>query len=189
MNHQLQDYVALTASLLKPADQVRADMDKLPDETINLLHCAMGMAGEFLEMKFSKNIGELVKEQSDFLFYLVAAHHQLGIPFPETFSADGVKLDPNVHMMNAMNMEQALLVVLEVTKKEFFYAKPQPEDKRQQRVTALKFLMDGLVSLTGNAGTSLAGLIDVNTAKLTQRYAGTSYSNDAAVSRVDTKEQ
>lgn len=186
MNQDLIPYAGIVNNLLKPANEVRADMDKQSDATINMLHCAMGMAGEFFEMKFSKNAEEFRKELSDFLFYTVGAHIALGIPLPDTYQVDGQTLDPQVHMLNSMQMEQALLAILELTKKEFFQCKALDTEKAHQRVSALEFMMQGIASLSGNAGTNMAGLIETNTTKLTKRY-GDSYSNEAAINRVDTK--
>lgn len=186
MKQAFQAYSSFVGSRLKPANDIRADIDKHSDDTINMAHCAMGMAGEFLEMKFAGNPEELKKELGDFVFYLVGALRALKIPFPETLQADGIEIDPQVHMLNSMQMERALKDVVEITKKEFFFNMVPSPDQSRQRRDALQFLMQGVASMTGLCKTNTEGLLDSNVTKLTKRYP-TQYSDYAAAKRVDVK--
>lgn len=174
----------MVAALAKPGADVLAS---LTPETANLWHAATGIAGEgaellaaFLEPEL--DVENVVEEIGDLQFYL----EQLRQAVPLQLEDDGRRpIWPTTGMTARQGAERAAVEagnVLDVVKKAAIYNKSLDVDLLSFHVRRLG---DALAVVTANLGVTFTQTLDHNIAKLSVRYAGLQYTDEAAQARAD----
>lgn len=170
MTPAFEHYEAFVMSRAKPGQAVKTD---LTAEQAHLLHMAVGVVGEVIELLegVAKQNEENVKEElGDIVFYLVGFYsHFAAEPTPEPESFVG---------NNLLSLAGELL---DTVKKHTIYQKPLDEAKV---LKLLNLCWMCAVEMTIQLDTSLIELMQDNMDKLTKRYP-TGYSDAAAQARAD----
>jgi hypothetical protein len=178
----------LVAALVKPGNDILAG---LTASTTDLWHAATGIAGEgteiclaLLNFAFEGTLDSenLLEELGDMEFYMQQLRENLGITREDVEQTEGEFL------FSAQPVEMAGIVavaagdVLDFIKKIVIYQKPI--DREALLVTLVK-LEGPLMAIRHMAGFTLEQVLEANIAKLSVRYAGRTYSDEAAQARAD----
>lgn len=172
----------LVKDLLKPAAEIQDDLGAFD---INLIHCALGLAGEIGEVTTAANISndEFVKELGDFEFYFEGLNQSLGRErqFPE------VKEKPQYTLPALM---EATLVLVDDIKKMVINGKDVNINKSVQNVEWALAKVYKVLEHASNfdgKGTVVTreDVLQVNINKLSKRYPAGSYSDADAAARKD----
>jgi hypothetical protein len=159
----------------------------LPTVQLDLLHAAIGMAGEVHELRCACSREHQLEELGDFRFYL--EHYRQAVakadvpevtnPFGNYYFRTGTGF---VGLIDAL--ESGAHCALDLAKKGYIYNKPLHE-MHLPEVGVL--LLEALGSVAAAYGVSLIDLEHRNQAKLLKRYPK-GYSDADAQARADKKE-
>lgn len=178
----------LVAALVKPGATIAAEMT--PSEA-DLWHAATGVSGEAIEILDanmtalinSRPIDEvnLVEELGDMEFYLEQTRQNLGITRDETLALVGIR-----PTMGSFPESAALAVVggdlLDAAKKVVIYKKAIDRASFVTILASIEMVMENIRAVFGF---TREHTLSENIKKLSVRYAGLTYSNDAAQERAD----
>ena len=178
----------LVAALVKPGNDILAG---LTAESADLWHAATGVAGEgteiclaFLNFAIEGTLDKenLVEELGDMEFYLQQLRTNVGIERDELEGTDAEFLfSPEPVEMGSI-VAVAAGDVLDFVKKVVVYQKPL--DREALKVALCK-LEGPLRAIRYMSGITLEEVLEANIAKLSVRYAGRTYSDEAAQNRAD----
>ena len=181
----------MVAALVKPGDVIADEMTPIEAD---LWHGATGVAGEtteILEAAISAVVtgtldrANMIEELGDMEFYLEQVRQNRGITRDEVMAHDGEKHFGTDIIGNAACLAVAGGAVLDLAKKVSIYKKDVEKDAF---VKALSYV-EGCMNLIRVAlQITREETLDGNIAKLSVRYAGLKYSNEAAQTRADKAE-
>ena len=176
----------MVAALVKPGDVIAANMT--PAEA-DLWHAATGVAGETSEILDAVMAGEtggaldrdnLIEELGDMEFYLEQTRQNLGLAREVTL--------PDYDMVGydllgiACSLAVAGGTLLDLAKKVAIYKKAvAPEDF----IRTLRMAEVSMAAMREHLGVSREVTLQGNIDKLSIRYKGLNYSDDAAQARAD----
>lgn len=173
-------YPQFVWSRFKEPGQTAADMRKVTPYEAAFSHAAIGLAGELLEVQLAESRDNFLEELGDSYFFYVALCIMHGIQPTAQDATAG--MSPRKAFHGCLKHANWLM---DHAKKALMYRKTLPDhDAMIEQITALGGY---LLSYIFQNGLTEAFLEDLNTAKLTKRYA-TGYSNEAAQQRADKPE-
>lgn len=155
-----------------------------PDQ-VNLLHAAVGLAGEAgevldLVLKYDDSRrDDLLNELGDVEFYLEAVRQALGITFPCLGTPSGSQATP---VEDAAFMSVCACSLLDAAKKLVFNSRDDKFEALHTEVFKMACFLDLVRS---HFGITRQQTLDANIAKLSARYQGLEYSDEAAAARRD----
>lgn len=178
----------LVKALVKPGAVIAAEMT--PTEA-DLWHAGTGVIGEaveILEAHMESMINALpidtdniLEELGDMEFYIEQTRQNLGVERDETVGMIGM-----IPSMGGFPESCTLVTVanglFDNIKKVVVYKKPIDRDKMVSLLTVMEMVMD---HIRVEYGLTRDQVLDGNIAKLSVRYAGLTYSNEAAQARAD----
>lgn len=162
----------------------------------NLVHAALGMAGELAELLYPNSYDNAREEAGDLMWYVALATTALGedlgnvidfwLPNAQT-TASSEDLDRVVSAQSddEDNLIQAVGEFVDLSKKVWVYGKPLDTGMRNDmldQIGAIVVYLTGYID--GEWDMALTPVLDENIAKLKKRY-GDKYSDDAAITRAD----
>lgn len=177
-------YLSMVQKLSKPNDEVVSALSV--DKRGHLVHMTLGIVGESKEAydAWSKAVytstasvnGRIVKEATkelgDMLFYITGAADALKLNLP-----DGI-----MHIGTARSLVSDAAVLAEFVKKYIMY---ENDKYLPDLITALEHVYAALCAMAAGLRVPMAEIRQVNYDKLSERYNGLKYSNEAAVERKD----
>ena len=155
-----------------------------PDQ-INLLHAAVGLAGEAGEVldlvlkDEASRRDELVNELGDVEFYLESVRQALGITFPCLGMDTQSQATP---LEDAAGMSVCACSLLDAAKKSAFNGRDDQLEALHTEVFKMACFLDLVRS---HFNITRQETLDANIAKLGARYDGFEYSDEAAAARRD----
>lgn len=158
MTQQLSEYQAFVRSIESTASTSQIN---------RLLHGALGLASELLELQQARTIGEQVKESGDICYFLTVIVDALGGQIEKYEPAD-MPANPNL-------TAHAEAIISEI-KRRAFYARTKHSD--------LEIIFYCNVLLTA-ALNDCDFVLDVNVSKLRARYPAGHFDADHAMARAD----
>lgn len=178
----------LVKALAKPGAAI---VDSLTSERADLWHAATGVAGEATEicealLTYASgellDLENLIEELGDMEFYLQQLRSNVGIPYDELFMHEfdfSYSEDPAV-------MAGVIAIcggnILDFVKKVVVYNK----DLDRAALLGVLGAMEGSLHVIRHlSGVTREQVLQANIEKLSIRYAGLSYSDDAAQTRAD----
>ena len=169
-------YSEFVASRFKSASHTAMDL-KLIDGTIaQMLHAAIGMSGELVEIELADSRKNLVEELGDFWFYFRATSD-----LPAATVPDYIKVSQSEGMML---LKRATNDILDAAKKLAIYRKPLTPELENRLRTAVQDISLNFPILVKYFGLTMEEVEAENVFKLTKRYPD-GYSNQAAQDRAD----
>lgn len=188
MNIELQKFAAqhaeMVAGLAKPGAEI---ISSLTPQTMHLLHMAVGISGEVGELQegiLRKNEDNILEELGDLMFYLRGFYQ--GIDWADTI--DEASLPCTSTLAVAGNMDMLVVYssqLLDKVKKHAIYAKPiTAADEGTMALLADK-IMGRCLDIGGFYLYSKLDMLQHNYSKLSERYKGLQYSDQAAIDRAD----
>lgn len=185
--HVLDDYSDMVAALAKPGQIIVDEMDK---EKAHMLHMAVGIAGESLELfqAFAEAVSPLksldmenaVEELGDIEFYIEGYYQALRmVNYPEQLPEPTFHVDPIAGVMMCASD------ILDLTKKHVIYGKELDHMAIKGR---LEFIQINMAAVMISIGISREEVLRANMDKLGERYHGGSYSDQHAHERADKKD-
>lgn len=174
-----KEYIDFVASRFKDGTSTVQDISSAPAAHSQILHAAIGMMGEWVEILFAKDQANLKEELGDFWFYFTALKENQGIDL------NSPRGTASIGMLDIQsNMLYELGTLLDTAKKLCIY------NKEMNQFT--QFLLTGLVlsihdhfkKYVETYGFTIEELECSNMEKLTKRYP-TGYTNQAAQERAD----
>lgn len=183
----------LVATLVKPGEIIAAEMTA---KEADLWHGATGVAGETTEILEAAIKGEIegeidhenmVEELGDMEFYLEQVRTNLGITREDVLAAyegHDILLGKDFTGFAAC-LAVAGGTVLDLAKKVAIYKKPA---SRLDFLRALYWIEVCMGAIRNEINTTREEALAGNIAKLSVRYAGLKYSNEAAQTRADKAE-
>lgn len=166
----------MVTALAKPAEQILAECSP---QYMHLLHMAVGVAGEVGELYQSTSRENDLEELGDINFYLEGYRQGLEITFEDVMNMvrqlkAGKPFTGDLHTLSCD--------LLDLTKKLAFYNK---DLDKEPLVVMLAKIEIRLTSVYKNKQVSRDESLEANIAKLSERYKGLQYSNEAAQQRAD----
>lgn len=181
-------HAEMVAALVKPGDQIAAS---LTAKDADLWHAATGIMGEVCEIAEAISVfaqGEpldvenMTEELGDIEFYLEQYRSNLGLSRDDVYAAGmeiAVTTDP---LLLSTLLTIAAGNLLDQTKKAVIYRKAVERETFMQCLMAIEAQ---LIVLRHCCGIEHEQTLEANIAKLSVRYAGLKYSDDAAQKRAD----
>ena len=158
-----------------------------------LVHAAVGVCGEAVELMFSTDGTNMLEELGDLEFYVEAAVQQLeqlageGSTVRERFEGQAFELLAGCDSVGVSDIAYYGNEVLDGAKKLWVYRKPF-EEMEIKLVTALANVKACMLAMYEELGTSEASIRAMNQAKLGARYPEGVYSDKDAQERKDKLE-
>lgn len=171
----IQQHVKLVEDLSKPGEDILRDLTPL---VAHMMHMAIGVAGEAREL-FGERRGTVdkqLKELGDIEFYLTGLRESIGLTRSPVERSS--KLVPESYYLLMVHASD----ILEGVKKYAFYGK---NDSRFSIVESIRKLEGCLAQVRGTLSVTLQEVLQENIYKLSKRYPQGTYSNEAAIQRVD----
>jgi hypothetical protein len=153
---------------------IRTESSSWHDPNPRLLHAAMGMMTEVIEVGEALDDDEVRKEIGDIYWYMAIACDELGITFEDLEDAE---VDGTVD--NWVGVLTNTAVFLDLQKKWIYYGKAMTKERL---IAALAQIYEYLLRELDDAGYRLDEILAENIAKLRARY-GEKFSEEAAVNR------
>lgn len=169
-----QEYIDFVKSLVKPGADIMATVTA---ERCNLLHMAIGIVGECIELSHAENQKNFREELGDTLFFTTALREMYPAPPSKPEEME------NVHTCCLTSIANE---ILDLVKKVTIYNKLDPlfDDKMGW---LLAEMMVGISQMLDQEELPMSELRQSNVDKLTKRYKD-GYSDKAAQDRADKKE-
>lgn len=170
-----------------------AILASLTEDGCHLVHMAMGIAGELMEIKSAIDENDrkgLIEELGDFEFYIQGSYQGLGVPQPVVLAADPyVNVDKFYTALNT-----ATETYFYLSKKQTIYAKPIEHSVLVEKLNGIIQVLENFYA--GNSfGITRQEVLDSNRVKLdgdevsTGRYSSGTYSDEQAVARADKEDK
>lgn len=164
-----EDYAKLVSELKKPGLLICEEMTPFKAD---LLHMAIGIMGEVVELQEAKSDDNFIEELGDICFFVEGIRQIINVPDDQYADVSPVSL-----IWDASEL-------LDLVKKGCIYNKPWTSVLPgivKQIATIEKILHDCIAW----HGLTESQVIEANMAKLQKRYASGSYSNKQAIERAD----
>jgi len=166
----------MVSRLQKPGQEI---LESLTAEKCNLMHHALGVAGELIEFNIAienDDVENLIEEAGDMLFYTEGALIAVSPYSIETILVDNETL----HEICSLN--QAVEILVDTIKKHVMYNKDLNISNICIASACIKhYISDELL----NYDCHIEHVIQANKEKLSVRYEGFNYSDEAAKARKD----
>lgn len=177
----------MVAALVKPGADILSTLDP---HKIDLIHMAVGIAGEAgeiiecvgrYEMTGEFDRANMVEELGDIEFYLEGFRQAIGIERFQTtdYFSEAIIFVP---MDSAATLAARTLSLLDLVKKVVIYNKTISVE---EFIPALRFIECWMDVIRTGFGITRSETLSANIAKLSVRYAGLTYSDQAAQTRAD----
>jgi hypothetical protein len=183
------DFNEMVAALVKPGQDI---LSSLTPQDCELLHYAVGISGEVGELLaavlahqtgYHRDIDDIncLEECGDILFFLSAMSQNLRISIPkqQTNLLD-FDLLTGTAMLSVWSAE-----LLDTIKKHVIYRKALDVDAVHSLLIAIDSFIDPIIHKIGDGIWNRETAIKGNIEKLSVRYNGLKYSNEAAQNRAD----
>lgn len=144
-----------------------------------LVHVAMGLTGEVLELEEASSRQNLLEELGDLEFYLEAGYNQIGMP-PAIDQRDAPPLSECMKLLKSSANE-----FQDLAKKAWVYEKAVNTLDFAMALNAVRYALNNLHHYYGF---SVSEVRDANKIKLIGpkgRFKDMQYTNDAAIARAD----
>ncbi len=192
----------LVAALVKPGDIIK---DQLTAGEAHLWHMATGIAGEAGEimesvldsLRHSKliNVPNVIEEQGDMEFYLEGARKFFGLtresvaialnpPTPLISLSLGIVTQNTMALVEAAEIGMVASQILDAVKKIVIYRKPADLPAIMEALARMDWHLERFRNFFG---LTREQCLAANIQKLSVRYNGIKYSDDAAQARADKK--
>ena len=178
----------LVAALLKPGKEIAEQMTA---QEADLWHNATGVsgeAGEILQCVFSSHLNDceldvenMVEELGDMAFYLEGLRQNVGLSREETLTYVGQYRKLSL-LDETIMLSIASANLLDLVKKTVIYKKVLDP---KALVMALSSIERSLEEIRNHIGVDRPFVLGQNIDKLSVRYAGLTYTNEAAQVRAD----
>lgn len=170
----------LVKALAKPGDRILADMTP---EAAHLIHMAIGVAGEAFEL-FSAVMNNstrehIVEELGDVEFYIEGVRNWGGFVLHHSTTPQ----QEGEHLFDMLDKAGELL---DLAKKVAFY---KDESKYAKVGLTLQHLRTNMGQVYHLLDVTYEEAVEGNINKLSERYAGLQYSNEAAINRKDKSDE
>jgi NTP pyrophosphatase (non-canonical NTP hydrolase) len=191
-------HTELVQTLTKKGEDIK---NEISADQLNLLHCAIGISGEVAELVSSDGSDEnLIEELGDIEFYLEALIQGAKID-RILLKSYAESVDKFVHGSNlipdsAPQHEQLFLfekllvmeagLILDIVKKNAIYQKPLDQ---RFLLSYIGGFISTLSAVYKKLNISKENVKQANIEKLSKRYAGLKYSNQAAQERADKAQE
>lgn len=171
------DFNEMVAALAKDGDDI---LQSLNAEKCHLLHMAVGISGEASELLDAQlhDIDNITEELGDIEFYLRGLEQGLGLNAPTAVTA------MNIDRKNLARRKLQVVAgdILDLVKKHVIYNKELPLEELKEMITNLHATLAGCYIIYG---VTRDQVIAANIEKLSKRYQGLTYSDQAAQERAD----
>ncbi len=174
--------------LSRQRSQVSALMQKCDTPENLLMHSAIGIMGETVELLEADEPHKRVEEMGDILFY-----HDALLIWQETYSPPLVQPDdmhriPAIFSSDLAYLERALLThsaaILDLAKKNWAYGQaPRYLDIELQR----QWYMSTFQGYANALNVEMEEILENNWRKLTKRYPNHQFTTEASIARADEK--
>ena len=162
----------MVKSLAKSGAEILSELDAAD---CHMLHMALLLQGELLELTLSTDRDNTVEELGDMLFAITAIAEHSGVELEFLSEVGGL---PEKTLQAMVTVVEELCSQI---KKVAIYRKPISEDWPGIVQHCYKCLCNLCISFD----TDLKEIREANIAKLSKRYSGGKYSNEAAQARAD----
>ncbi|WP_370242831.1 hypothetical protein [Marisediminitalea sp.] len=183
----MQQQNEMVAALAKPGEAI---VESLTPAKAHLLHMAVGMIGELIEMHDASDRENAVEEAGDFEFYFTG--------FMQGINATEEELRETEVEIGHTNFLSTVGVLLDLTKKFTVYNKDVDRDLFVQQLVRVGYFMDNVYVQTAEQQSNTDPItreeaIRHNINKLwtgeNARYSSGSYSDEQAQARADKVDQ
>lgn len=148
---------------------------------MNILHCALGMAGELGEIEEHSGAANLIEELGDFLWYAAVLAKQLDANFADVMIAASYRHSNH----GGSSLVPPVSVIVDKVKRLFFYNKPL---EVQAVLEALTLAVARVWDMAEEHGLSMRAIGGLNIAKLAKRFPD-KFTEQAALVRDIAAEQ
>jgi hypothetical protein len=184
------NHADMVAGLMKPGHEI---VQTLTDKQADLWHGATGVAGETTEVLEAvtnmfitghMDVANMIEELGDIEFYMESVRQNIGMARDEVvqFSTEQQFTLATEPLEAASLLAIAGGQLLDAVKKHVVYQKALDRDKVQYALANLE-VMIGI--MRQGIQTSREDTLEANIAKLSVRYKGLTYSDEAARERAD----
>jgi phosphoribosyl-ATP pyrophosphohydrolase len=180
-----QEFEEMATKLFKYGSQL---LPQMTDKTMSLIHLALGVQGEMLEIAIAPTPANLVEEFGDMEFFLFVLCVVMGYKKQDIF-----KLEVSDRMVGRGDMGDMIRgaeSVGDILKKHTMYGKVIDELELQKSMAVMYRAMYLAYAQIGvDSNIVLRGNIDKLMGKSDSRYADGVYSDEAAINRSDKAEK
>lgn len=180
----------MVAALVKPGAEIAATMTPLEAD---LLHGAVGVSGEVAELLYAVmcvavgclplDRANMVEELGDLEFYLEQVRSNRQIERDVSMLEEpSESFDPNALLLESAALSVGVGTLLDLAKKVVIYKRDVSAFQFRDAFMWIEKRMNAIRTLTG---ITREETLEANIAKLSVRYAGLTYSDEAAQVRAD----
>jgi phosphoribosyl-ATP pyrophosphohydrolase len=177
----LEEYTEFVISRAKPGEDIVSEID---NAQAHLLHMAVGLIGEVVELFAYTDRENLIEELGDIEFYFTGLLIGLSIEGDGSTAESRASLKHHSFANESNGMHSVLQCsgeILDLCKKASIYQKPLNTEGLTEEFAKLRYALDYLL-MTHDL--SVYSIREANKKKLTLRYKQ-GYSNKAAQERAD----
>ena len=177
-------YPEFVVSRFKPADATATDLAKCSGHEAQMVHVALGLAGEWFEYKTSTSRANMLEELGDFWFFYNAGRQVMNL-LPASDAMRDAFAGVYGHVEATGLIDAMLVHLLDYAKKPAIYRKPV--GLSDELISYYNSTHAAFVAIIEHHGFTLQEVEAANVAKLSKRYVK-GYSNEAAQARADKVE-
>jgi len=185
MNQEKVNFGQMVTNLFK------ADSHSFNTDAAAIMHSAVGIMGEVIELVNSSDRDNVIEEAGDLEFYIESLLQSIKFDVTDMHTLDSKRAMVAAHE-GPVYIPETLIAsaaeILDYTKKAWVYHKPMEGGLRLAIAASLGTLCGALQRFYAEEGLNHADILAANQEKLAKRYPDGVYSNQHAQSRLDKQE-